>query len=100
MLREEIRLELKNSQKKKRSLERLEWDLGVPVGKPSELLWQRDEHFWQYGEIVPFAKNPIAQRMRSLEQDPQLVLSWRVGLSVGLPWWPQREWTKWAKCPR
>jgi hypothetical protein len=37
MLRGEIRLELKNSQKK-RSLELLEWDLGVPVGKPSEIL--------------------------------------------------------------
>jgi hypothetical protein len=49
MLRKEIRLEL--------TLERLEWDLGVPVGKPSEMLWQRDEQSWQYGEIVLFAKN-------------------------------------------
>ena len=85
MLKEEIRLELKNSQKKKRSLERLEWDLGVPVVKPSEILWQRDEQSWQYGEIVLFAKNPSGQRMRSLQQDPQLVLSRRVGLSPGQP---------------
>ena len=85
MLREEIRLELKNSQKKKRSLERLEWNLGVPVGKPSEILWQRDEQFWQYGEIVLFAKNPSGQRMRSLQQDPQLVFDKMVGLNSQLP---------------
>ena len=82
MLREEIRLELKNSQKKKRSLERLEWDLGVPVGKPSEILWRRDEQIWQYGEIELFAKSPSGQMMRSLQQHSQLV---KVGLRIFQP---------------
>ena len=57
----------------------------MPIGKPSEILWQRDEQSWQYGEIVLFAKNPSGQRMRSLQQDPQLVFGWKVGLSPQLP---------------